>query len=152
MGSKNHKRKPSSYKTNNKSSNQAKPKPVNHSKSNTQKAVTVSNKAKPKEFPNTFPFWARFKPNKNRTTLVINDFEVIDKNTNKSKEYFIHREATHTNKKEYEEIMPNPDKSDPKPMYLKKPSKKPKKQFRPHNKNLNMPDDLKKRYEINNKK
>lgn len=152
MGNKKNKRKSTNYKTKNKSMYQTKTKPVNHSKSNTQKVVTVSNKAKPKEFPTTFPFWARFKPNKNRTTLVIDDYKVIDRKTNESKEYFVHREATHTDKREYQEIKPNPDKSDPKPMYLKKPSKKPKKHFRPHNKELTMPEELKKRYEKNNKK
>lgn len=152
MGNKNNKRKSNNYKSNRKSTCQAKSKSANHNKSNTQKVVTVSNKAKPKEFPSTFPFWARFKPNKNRTTLVIKDFEVIDKNTNKSKEYFVHREATHTNKNEYEKISPNPDKSDPEPMYLKRPAKKPKKMFAPHNKELTMPEDLKKRYEKYNKK
>lgn len=152
MGNKNNKRKKTNNKTKSNFTNQAKTKPANNSKSNKQKVVNVSNTVKPKEFPTTFPFWARFKPNKNRTTLVIKDFEVIDKNTNKSKEYFVHREATHTNKKDYEIIEKNPDKSDPKPMYLKKPSKKPKKQFRPHNKELTMPEELKKRYEKNNKK
>lgn len=47
---------------------------------------------------------------------------------------------------------PNPDKSDPEPMYLKRPAKKPKKLFAPHNKELTMPEDLKKQYEKNNKK
>lgn len=152
MGNKNNKRKSTNYKTKNKSSNQAKPKPVNHSKSNTQKVVTVSNKAKPKEFPTTFPFWARLKIEKRRTALIIDEDIATNKKTNKKENVFVHREATHTYKSEYQEIKPNPDKSDLKPMYLKKPKIKPKRMFAPHNKELTMPEDLKKQYEKNNKK
>lgn len=152
MGSKNNKRKPSSYKTKNNSFNQTKSKSVNHNKSNTQKVVTVSNKAKPKEFPNTFPFWARLKIEKRRTALIIDEDIATNKKTNKKENVYVHREATHTYKSEYQEIMPNPDKSDPKPMYLKKPKIKPKRMFEPHNKNLTMPEDLKKQYEKNTKK
>ena len=70
---------------------------------------------------------------------------------------FVHREAIHPNEdysnvKGYEEIKPNPDTSDNKPMYLKRPSKLPKRLFEPHNKNLNMPTHLKERYNKNNQK
>ena len=69
---------------------------------------------------------------------------------------FVHREAIHSNEdgsnvKGYEKIEPNPDPTDKDPMYLKRPSKLPKRLFEPHNKSLNMPEDLKKRYEKNNK-
>lgn len=152
MGNKNNKRKSNNCKSNRKSTNQTKTKPVNHNSSNTQKVVNVPNTAKPKEFPNTFPFWARFKKDKKRTTLVIDEQDYINKKNNKKEDGFVHREATHTNKKNYEIIEKNPDKSDSEPMYLKRPRIKPKRMFEPHNKNLTMPEDLKKRYEKNNKK
>lgn len=152
MGNKKNKRKSNNYKSNRKSTNQAKTKPADHSKSNTQKVVTVLNKAKPKEFPTTFPFWARLKIEKRRTALIIDEDIATNKKTNKKENVYVHREATHTYKSEYQEIMPNPDKSDPKPMYLKKPKIKPKRMFAPHNKELIMPEDLKKQYEKNTKK
>ena len=43
-------------------------------------------------------------------------------------------------------IKPNPDKTDKKPMYLKRPRKLDQKLFKPHNKNLSMPGHLKSRY------
>lgn len=120
-----------------------------------QKVRTNDNKKKAKnnknEFPKKFPFWARFKKNKNRTTLVIDEDSKI-KSDNKKEELFVHREATHSYKKEFETIFPNPDKDDSKPMYLKRPTKKPKRLFEPHNKKLNMPKSLKERYGKNNKK
>lgn len=79
--------------------------------------------SKKKELPNKFPFWARFKKDKNRTTLVIDEDVVINKNTKKQEEVFVHREATHSFKKEFEKIYPNPDSSDKLPMYLKRPRK-----------------------------
>lgn len=104
------------------------------------------------EFPKSFPFWARLKISKNRTTLVIDSEMVVNKKTKKKEDGFVHREATHTQKKDYEKIDPNPDKDDPKPMYLKRPRKHPKRLFSPHNKELDMPESLKERYEKNNNK
>ena len=101
------------------------------------------SKNKKKEFPKEFPFWARFKPNKKRTTLVIDEELVLNKKNNKLEEDFVHREATHSYRKDYEEIFPNPDKDDSEPMFLKRPTKKPKRMFEPHNKNLFMPKSLK---------
>lgn len=104
-------------------------------------------------FPNKFPFWARLKISKNRTTLVIDEDTVLDKKSKKMVDGFVHREAIHTQKSgDYEEIKPNPDKTDPTPMYLKRPRKLPKSLFKPHNKDLDMPEHLKARYERNNKK
>ena len=48
-----------------------------------------------KEFPDKFPFWARFKPNKNRTTLVIDEEQVKRKNSDTVDDCFVHREAIH---------------------------------------------------------
>lgn len=116
---------------------------------------TPSTKSKKKAdlvFPDKFPFWARLKISKNRTTLVIDETKIEDKKTKKTEDAFVHREATHTKKKEFEEITPNPDKTDKNSMYLKKPSKLPKRLFKPHNKNLSMPNNLKARYDKNNLK
>lgn len=108
---------------------------------------------KPPEFPQKFPFWARLKISKKRTTLVIDEDKVLNKKTKKMVDGYVHREATHTqNGNEYEEFYPNPDIDDPTPMFLKRPSKLPKSMFKPHNKILDMPDKLKKRYDKNNKK
>lgn len=79
-------------------------------------------KNKIKEFPKEFPFWARFKKNKNRTTLVIDEEIVFNKQLNKQEDMYVHREATHSNKRGFEKIYPNPDKSDKEPMYLKSPN------------------------------
>ena len=49
-------------------------------------------------------------------------------------------------------IEPNPDPTDNDPMYLKRPKKTPKWLFQPHNKELNIPDHLRERYEKSNKK
>lgn len=108
--------------------------------------------SKKKEFPKTFPFWARFKKNKNRTTLVIDEELAMNKKSEKEEEVFVHREATHSYRKDFEEITPNPDASDKKPMFLKRPRKKPKRLFEPHNKKLNLPKFLVDRYNKNNKK
>lgn len=110
------------------------------------------NKQKKKEFPKTFPFWARLKISKKRTTLVIDEERIVDKKSKKLEDGFVHREATHTYKKDFEKINPNPDKTDSKPMYLKRPTKLPKRLFEPHNKDLDMPQNLKDRYGKNNKK
>ena len=66
---------------------------------------------------------------------------------NKQVEGYVHREATHTYRKDYEEVYPNPDKADMKKMYLKRPRKHPKNLFEPHNKDLNMPEHLRLRYD-----
>lgn len=112
--------------------------------------ATKTEKAK-KSFPEKFPFWARLKIEKKRTTLVIDKGKAIDKKKGREVDGFVHREATHSARKGYERIHPNPDKSDSKPMYLKKPKALPKTLFVPHNKNLDMPKHLQERYEKNNK-
>lgn len=121
-----------------------------------QPKTSVASK---KEFPDKFPFWARFKPNKNRTTLVIDEEQIKRKNSDMVDDCFVHREAIHCgddNKYvlsgDYEKVYPNPDTSDNSPMYLKRPHKHPKRMFAPHNKNLTMPDYLRQRYEKNNVK
>ena len=111
-----------------------------------------NRKEKGKQFPSKFPFWGRLKIGKNRTTLVIDEEPVVNKKTKKLEDGFVHREATHSPKKDREKISPNPDKSDNKDMYLKRPQKLPKRLFEPHNKNLEMPKHLKERYEKNNSK
>ena len=105
-----------------------------------------------KELPKKFPFWARFRMSKQRTTLVIDETSVVNKKTNRLEDGYVHREATHTERQDYERIYPNPDKDDPNPMYLKRPRKHPKKLFEPHNKDLDMPERLRERYDKNNKK
>ena len=103
--------------------------------------------------PTKFPFWARFKKDeKKRTTLVIDEEMVKRKNSNKYEDCYVHREATHSYRKDYEKLFPNPDKTDKDPMYLKRPTKKPKRLFEVHNKNLDMPKHLIDRYSKNNKK
>lgn len=99
-----------------------------------------------------FPFWMRLKISKNRTTLVIDEDQAYDKQKKEMVDGYVHREATHTENKDYEKIEPNPDKDDPKPMYLKRPRKLPKRLFMPHNKDLDMPEHLRERYDKNNKK
>lgn len=110
-----------------------------------------------KDFPKDFPFWARFKPNKNRTTLVIDEEQVKRKNSDTVDDCFVHREAIHCDDDnkyvlngDYEKLSPNPDASDKSPMYLKRPHKHPKRMFAPHNKSLTMPENLRQRYEKNN--
>ena len=105
-----------------------------------------------KKFPMEFPFWARMKISKNRTTLIIDDEPKYNKNSKKFSNNFVHREATHTYKKDYEEIIPNPNPDDLRSMYLKRPSKMDQKMFKPHNKQMNIPQHLKERYRKNNKK
>ena len=99
-----------------------------------------------------FPFWARLKISKNRTTLVIDEEPVINKVTKKSVDGYVHREATSTENKNFEKIYPNPDKTNPNPMYLKRPRKLPKNLFKEHNKDLDMPQYLIDRYSKNNDK
>ena len=103
-------------------------------------------------FPKEFPFWARLKISKNRTTLVIDEDKAKNKKSGQIVDAFVHREATSQYHKRYEEIKPNPDKTKEGPMYLKSPRKIPKALVKPHNKNLDMPQSLKDRYSKNNKK
>ena len=114
--------------------------------------MAKKRKSPKREFPKEFPFWARLKINKNRTTLVIDEAPARNKKTNKYEDGFVHRESIHTYKKDYEEVFPNPDRKDPKPMYLKRPTKLPKRMFKPHEKDLGMPKHLRERYKKNNKK
>ena len=97
-------------------------------------------------FPSDYPFWARLKIDKNRTTLIIDRSLVKDKNKEVLVPGFVHREATSKYKKDREEIYPNPDKTKKSPMYLKSPRSIPRNLIRKHNKNLEMPEHLKKRY------
>lgn len=118
--------------------------------------VVVEDETGKSIFPKKFPFWARLKIEKKRTTLVIDEVQAIDKKSKKMEEHFVHRESIHphgdgSNVKRYEKIEPNPDPTDKTPMYLKRPTKLPKKLFKPHNKELDMPEHLKQRYEKNNK-
>ena len=102
--------------------------------------------------PQKFPFWARLAFEKKRTTLVIDEDMVYDKQKKRIVPGYVNREATHTPKDEYLKLEPNPDRTDPEPMYLKRPSKKPKYMFRNHNKELDMPEILIDMYDKNNKK
>ena len=122
----------------------------------TKKKAQPKQPAPKKQFPDKFPFWARLRINKNRTTLVIDEAEAYNKKKKKMEEGFVHREAIHprgdgSNVKGYELIKPNPDPMDTGDMYLKSPKKSPKRLFKPHNRQLNMPRELKERYEKNNK-
>lgn len=108
------------------------------------------------QFPAKYPFWARLRIGKQRTTLVIDDEVISDKkNTKKRVNGFVHREATSVYHKGFEVISPNPDKNRAKKgedMYLKSPRKLPQKLIMPHEKTLSMPDNLKRRYAKNNRK
>ncbi|MBE6143863.1 MAG: hypothetical protein E7177_07785 [Erysipelotrichaceae bacterium] len=99
-----------------------------------------------------FPFWGRLKIGKRRPTLVIDNSEVLDKKKKKMVPGYVHRETTHTEKKDYEVINPNPDPNDNKPMYLKRPSKLPKNLIKKLDQNFNMPSYLIEKYDKNNKK
>lgn len=105
-----------------------------------------------KDFPDKFPFWARLKISKDRTTLIIDEDKVVNKKNKKIEDGFVHREATSKEHKGFEKIWPNPDKSKNEPMYLKSPRKIPKTLVKPHNKKLDMPEFLKNRYDKNNRK
>lgn len=102
--------------------------------------------------PTKYPFWARIKLSKHRTTLVIDDAPAYDKQKKETVPGYVHREATHTKSKNTEEINPNPDRDDPEPMQLKRPKKHPQRLFEPHNKDLDMPQELIERYDKNNHK
>lgn len=133
-----------------------KKKPTFHCKSKAQKkaiAASYAKKAdKKKDFPKEFPFWARLKISKNRPTLVIDEEPVMDKKKKEMVDGYVHREVIHTKSSDYEEVSPNPDKTDKSPMYLKRPRKLPKVLFKPHEGNWQVPDYLRERYEKNNKK
>lgn len=102
-------------------------------------------------FPSDYPFWARLKIGKNRTTLIIDRSLVKDNTKTKLVLGFIHREATSKYKKDREKIYPNSDKTKKDPMYLKSPRSIPKNLVKKHNKNLDMPKHLKERYSKNKK-
>lgn len=102
--------------------------------------------------PDKFPFWARLRIEKKRPTLVIDEDFAYDKQRNKMVDGYVHREVTHSNNKNTEKISPNPDKKDSCDMYLKRPRKTPKYLFTKLDLDFDMPEDLKKRYEGNNKK
>lgn len=112
----------------------------------------TTSKKSPTLFPNRFPFWARLKFGKKRTTLVIDEDTAYDKQKKKMVEGFVHRESTSVKHKDYEEISPNPDKDKKGSMFLKRPKKTPKHLFEPHNKTLDMPNSLIERYKNNNNK
>ncbi len=71
----------------------------------------IIKKSAEKSFPEEFPFWARLRISKNRTTLVIDEDLAKDKKKNKMVKGYVHREATSTANKKYEKIEPNPDRS-----------------------------------------
>ena len=80
---------------------------VKPAKVKTNKNV-VQSKPK-KSFPDKFPFWARLKISKNRTTLVIDETDAYNKVKKRMEPGFLHREAIHpdetfSNVKGYEEI------------------------------------------------
>ena len=104
-----------------------------------------------KGFPEKFPFWARLKISKNRTTLIIDEENIKNKKSKKFEPGFVQRESTSKFHKGYEVINPNPDKTKKDPMYLKRPSKIPKNLVKPHNKNLDMPQFLIDKYDKNNR-
>ena len=86
-----------------------------------RKRIQNLNKVKEKNiekniFPKEFPFWARLKISKNRTTLIIDEDKVKNKKTNKIVDGFVHREATSQYHKNFEEINPNPDRGKEGPM------------------------------------
>lgn len=110
------------------------------------------DKTPPHKAAGKFPFWGRLVLNKNRTTLVIDEDKAYDKVKHSEVDGFVHREATSVYHKGFEEVYPNPDSSKSEPMYLKSPRKVPKYMIVPHNKALNMPEELRQRYEKNNHK
>ena len=113
-------------------------------KSNNKKNSTHSTIKHQEEL--NFPFWAVIVFSKRRPTLVIDEAEALDKIKKKYVPGFVHREATHSYKKSYELISPNPNPQDKRPMYLKKPRKAPKTFFRSINKNYSIPEHLKTKY------
>lgn len=67
-------------------------------------------------------------------------------------EGFVHREVTHTKKQDYLPVIPNPNKKDKTPLYLKAPQKKPKRLFKPLKENWTIPKNIEKMYDKNNNK
>ncbi len=106
----------------------------------------TQKESKEEVFPKQFPFWARLKISKSRPTLVIDEKQESNKKTQKMEDMFVHREVTHT-KGHGELITPNPQKDDTRNMYLKSPRVLPKRLFKPHNKNWEVPNNLKERYD-----
>lgn len=99
-----------------------------------------------------FPFWAKLKIG-GHPTLVIDEDMARDKQKNNILvPGFVHRESTHSEELASETIFPNPDPTDPDPMYLKRPVKKPKRLFTALGKNWKIPQHLQQRYEKNNNK
>ena len=93
-----------------------------------------------------FPFWAKIRFDKERPTLVIDEDLAFDKRKKKLVPGFVHREATHSYKKGYEKIEPNPYPKDPNPMYLKKVRKTPKSFFVLEKRKIKIPKYLKEKY------
>lgn len=117
----------------------------------------MASKSVKAQFPSIFPFWARIKIGKRRTTLVIDKDKAYNKQKKRYVDGYVHREAIHLDDddprtKSFEKVLPNPDRSDSRPMYLKKATKLPQFMFIPHNKQLDMPEHLRLRYSKNNKK
>lgn len=123
---------------------------ANYARKAAESKTPPTAKSTERKFPDKFPFWARFRLSKNRTTLIINEAPAYDTKRHKEVDGFVHREATHT-QGHGEPVIPNPDKTDPTPMYLRSPRVHPKYLFIPHNKDLTMPEDLRRRYEKDNK-
>lgn len=99
-----------------------------------------------------FPFWARLKIGGKHPTLVIDEDKAWDKQRNHLTDGYVHREVTHTKSRNNEEIKPNPNPMDKQPMYLKRPTKHPKKFFNSFNHDWKIPKELKDRYDKNNRK
>ncbi len=116
-----------------------------------KKSIEVKDKETEEKKP-LIPFWGRLKIGKRRPTLVIDEEKVVHKKNKKLVPGYVHRETTHNDRKGYEEINPNPDKTDSKPMYLKGARKLPQTLIKPLEEDFDMPEHLKKRYSKNNKK
>lgn len=113
---------------------------------------SVDSKSRKQSIPDRFPWWGRMKIAKQRPTLVIDKDKVRNKKNGKVVDAYVHREVTHSFKKQYEKVDPNPDRTDPRPMYLKNPRKVPMGMIRPDNKNWEILRNLRERYAKNNKK
>ncbi len=100
-----------------------------------------------------YPFWAKMVIGGDHPSLIIDSCIAKDKRkNNKLVPGFLYRESTHSNGNGYEKIYPNPDPTDFRPMYLKRPQKKPKTLFVAWKKKMNMPQGLIDRYNKNNRK
>ena len=109
-------------------------------------------KKKKVTFPKKFPFWARLKIEKNRSTLVIDEAPAFNTKKKRMEDGFVHREATSKPGKGRELLTPNPLGDFEKEMYLKRPKTLPQRLFKPHSKQFAVPKHLRERYEKNNKK